>query len=1271
METSLLIKNQFSTINNYRYLERIGEGGYGLVFKAEQLSTSQTVAIKTIKFKDGISKQKKNQQLARFERETKLCAEINHPNIVQLLDKGYSGNGEPYAVFEYIEGETLKEFILQNNGLLAPEMAVLMGQVLDALVCAHAKGIVHRDLKPHNIMVSKLGSKYYVKILDFGIGAFTHDFRSVDYQSLTVTQDVLGTPTYSAPEQLRGEAPTVKSDLYAWGLIVIECLTGKPVMDGGSIAEVFQQQLMPSNVPIPPAIVGHDLAHLLRRVLEKNPRNRAENVESIFKEFEQINFNTLTGNIAIQRKVTTSFEEVTIGNDMVWSGISGSRKQLTVLCLKLNVEIANDVHLDIEILDAIQKDQLNLCKDTAIRYGGHVSGTFMNNLAVYFGYPESNDTDARRAGRTALELVTEIKKRSTLMLAQHGVTLSIQIGVHTGTVLVKRNHTPEGNVPNIAFDLVHKAAPGNVLVSASSKKLLAQFLEFEKVEANDISNTTEVLKIFKLVGERQTEALSSLRPWSATREMIGRDDEQTELLKLWELANDKGNAIIINGQAGIGKSKLTHEVKKEVRSVGRVVRECRCLPEHQNNALYPFFNMLRNHWGIVGIEDKNLVIQKVKNALNNVGCTKKSSFALLCSWLSISLPEEYVISQATPEEQKKLLFHILKQCILQIDRENPFLLVVEDLHWLDPTSTEFIQYLLSDLEDNQYFLVMTTRPVFENPWKYDYLSQINLETLPKNAIQLLVEGVLGGESISNKTLNYIEKRADGIPLFIEELTSMLLEQKYIQLENKVYELVESSIDMVPMTLQDLLNARLDRLSLAKETAQLAAAIGREFSYELLVKSSVKDEATAQSDLNLLMNSDLIYRQRRVQGENYIFRHALIRDAAYDGMTESSKKEIHSNIAITLEDSFPNQVEENPFEIARHYGSGTEYKKAIKYGAIAAKGSLDRSADFEVLEYTNLLLEWISKLDESMADYDDNLNVHCIRTNALMNKYGWSTEEVQISALKAYELIQERGFKGFKLSNIISAYWALFTYYHVASDRDKVDTLTIEFSKLSELSNDKGLGLSSTVLRGIHLFNSGDLKNGIKILESVKKYMDGTNMNEPTYIVGIENFCWAISYLGQALWQDGKKNEARKEMDWALDRAKKIDHAPTICLMLFYRGIVYQWDKDKKSAKIATDEAIAIADKYNLLGYRMYASTINDWASDKIEPIDETINQLQMMGCNLALTNYLSLPAELEFKNGDVEKAISRIDRCLELCEENKEYFYQKELLKLKASFKNY
>ncbi|SHJ30268.1 serine/threonine-protein kinase [Aquimarina spongiae] len=186
-------------LENYSIIEKIGEGGYGIVYKAKQISTGQTVAIKILKFKEIPDQKSIKQQIARFDRETKLCAEINHPNIVKLLDKGFTANQEPFAVFEYISGQTLKDLITLHNGLSADETGVLMGQVLDALVAAHAKGIIHRDLKPHNIMVTQTGTRSHIKILDFGIGIFTHDFRTDDYKDITLTHEVIGTPAYSSP----------------------------------------------------------------------------------------------------------------------------------------------------------------------------------------------------------------------------------------------------------------------------------------------------------------------------------------------------------------------------------------------------------------------------------------------------------------------------------------------------------------------------------------------------------------------------------------------------------------------------------------------------------------------------------------------------------------------------------------------------------------------------------------------------------------------------------------------------------------------------------------------------------------------------------------------------------------------------------------------------------------------------------------------------------------------------------------------------------------
>lgn len=297
-------------ISDYTLLEKIGEGGFGIVYKARQTSTGQLVAIKVLKN----THSQKTQITTCFEQETQLCAQINHPHVIKLLDKGYAQDGQPFAVFDYVDGEPLKEQIIWNNGLSAIETGRLMGQVLNALVCIHGQGIIHRDLKPQNIMVAQTQTGSQAKILDFGSAVFTRKHPINECGKLK-DKATVGTPGYSAPEQLRGEIPTVRSDMYTWGLILLECLTGAPVIQGNTPSEVFAQQVSPKKVPIPASIHHHPLSNLLRWVLEKNPLKRAGNALKLYKAYLKIDFKTLTKKVNTKQIREFPNKDLTIDND--------------------------------------------------------------------------------------------------------------------------------------------------------------------------------------------------------------------------------------------------------------------------------------------------------------------------------------------------------------------------------------------------------------------------------------------------------------------------------------------------------------------------------------------------------------------------------------------------------------------------------------------------------------------------------------------------------------------------------------------------------------------------------------------------------------------------------------------------------------------------------------------------------------------------------------------------------------------------------------------
>lgn len=1240
-------------LENYKVLEKIGEGGYGLVYKAEQISTGQTVAIKMLKFKESVDGQSKKQQIARFERETHLCAQINHPNIVKLLDKGYTANQEPYAVFEYIWGETLKELIGYTNGIPAEETGVLMGEVLEALVYAHSKGIVHRDLKPYNIMVTKTGTRSHAKILDFGIGAFTNDFRANDYADLTLTQEVIGTPAYCAPEQLRGEPTTTKSDLYAWGLIVIECLTGQTVMQGNSVAEIFQLQLNTIDVPIPASIVGHPLADVLKTVLRKDSQQRASKAETVYEAYTKINFNTIVGQIQPQNTTSISVDNSTAVNQFAWRSTHSEKRVLTVLCAKLSLSITDQSALDIETLETIQKDQLQHCKDIGLRYGGYILGIMADTIIMCFGYPQASDNDARRGGRTALEINSQLQKRSALLYAQHKIGLDTRVAINSGTVLIRHKSSPEGLVTNTAFNLLYSIQPGHILVTEITKKLLDPYLEFETFDTQLFSGGGQSVQTYLLTGERITEAFSNLSSRSADQKMIGRDREQKQILEVWESIKTKnGKAILIKGQAGIGKSKLIYESKKQLINYGHIVRECRCLPEYQNNALYPIFEMLKKDMAILEGTD---IIPQLEKVLKKAHCDLAKAVPVLCSWFSIPLGETYTISQVPPAEQKEILFDTLKKCILSIDEQQKFMLIIEDLHWMDPTSLDFLNTLIDTIDQENYFLLLTARPEFESNWNTESISDITLQTLEQSSTHILIKDILQEESIDATALDYIVNRADGIPLFIEDLTRMLLESKYLIFKDNAYRLKEKFDETsVPITLKGLLNARLDRLGFAKETAQLAAAIGREFTYELLVKSSLNDEAMVQANLNTLLEAKLIYRHRRVQNEIYVFRHALIRDAAYEGMVSLLKKEVHGRIAETIEHNFHEIARDNPFELARHLAEATQYEKASQLGLKAIKRHIKNSSNEEALRLHIISKEWVDCIDDESQKLRGELELNTSVLAAVALKEGWGSQNQYEMATRNIELIEalkaQKSYVSEENNNEheLKNDWVMFSYLHGRSKNKEAKIVGEKLLGKAKKGKNHKVEMAISSFLGQSYFISGDIEKSEKLFTTVIEKFDLQKDKAIHIEYGSDPYIFATGLLGFIYCFRGYPDKALKSYEKGIQYAKTTNNDALIVLAFLFMGCFLSLIDNKKLCKEYVQEL------HEMLGNRfekVWVSNlfylIEDWVYNKTDIAEEKRASMIEAGLSLVLSYYEPSMAKTYLKEKRYDIAIALLQDSLQ------------------------
>ncbi|MFT2112211.1 protein kinase domain-containing protein [Marinomonas sp. 2405UD68-3] len=972
--------------DEYELNQQIGQGGFGVVYKAVYKKTGQNVAIKFLhlaKQSDGKNRQR---QIARFERESDFVSKLSHPNIVRLLDKGSINDTNVYSVFEFVDGTSLNDYIKQKGALDVEETYNIMLQVLDALVHAHQQGIIHRDIKPSNIMLSQTGAKSCVKLLDFSISTLTLGQRKDDYQMLTMTQESIGTPTYCAPEQLRGELATFSSDIYLWGLVFLECLTGEPAIFGSSTAETYHKHLSDTAVPIPSALLSHPLGHLLQQVLRKNASERISRAEELYQKLDQLVISNLVGLILpISAKKPSDNEYANSENSQATlilrkddpnhlpteTSQLSERKQITTLALRMRIKGMENAQSDLSIIETFFYSTRSQCLDIARRYGGYHVGNLSDLSLFYFGHPVASDHDARLAARTALEIISLANKQQPYMKLRHGCELELNIGIHSGILLKRGNHVPDGFANHYATDLSYLAGDKSILCSLDTKAILEPYYQFEDA-AEKTQNSQQPSSVLK--AERIIEAFGFVRGVRNTSSLIGRKKELSALraavasfsrqsyhssieqapteLDSNSAEKDK-HAVHLHGEAGIGKSRLIHEFRR--LESARAHQIFQCLPEHKNNALYPILSIVKTV--LSTLFDKEKPQGKQLETLISTGTfvgEKTDMITILAAWLGIDDLEKHQLSTLEPSLQKSLLFEGLSY-ILAIVRykqqsesaqHHPknAIYIFEDIHWSDPTTLDFIAHLMQDYEDQQPketndntqtvadllkpAIITTSRQPVPEKLLGSRLQPVHLEQLTQDDTHEFITELFEGADVSEEVMATLATRSDGIPLFIEELVFMLKRQRLVHLNQGTIGFVDpQQIDEIPSSLRESIQHRVDGLIYAKDTLQLAASMGRQFDYERLVAASHFSELQVQNDLSELIDNQLIIQQRHVAGDRYIFKHTLVRDASYESIDPQSRPALHELIAEAIVATSDTSDRFVTSELAQHYEKAHQHAQA--------------------------------------------------------------------------------------------------------------------------------------------------------------------------------------------------------------------------------------------------------------------------------------------------------------------------------------------------------
>ena len=648
------------------------------------------------------------------------------------------------------------------------------------------------------------------------------------------------------------------------------------------------------------------------------------------------------------------------------------RRQLTVMFCDLVGSTALSEQLDPEDLRELMASYQAACGQVVERYEGHVAQYLGDGLMVYFGWPRAHEDDAQRAVRTGLEIVTAVKGVAA------GEPLQVRIGVATGSVVVGETGAGDaavpkaavGETPNIAARIQALAGADEVLIAATTRRLAGGTFDYEDLGEQNLKGVVEPLRVSRVLGASRAEGRFDAQTVGGLTPSVGRETETQLLLDRWQQAKEgEGRVVLLSGEAGIGKSRVTEVLRDRLKSEPHTRLGYQCSAYYSNSAFYPTIAQLERAAGFARDDTAEAKLDKLEATLA-LACDDPMAVAPLFAAL-LSLPaDRYPPLDLSPQQQKQQTVEAQSDQVLNMAAKDPVLMIFEDAHWMDPTTLDTLNTLIERIESARVLLLITYRPEFEPPWtNYSHVEVLSLSRLSRRRGADLVAKVVGDKALPDEVLDQIVAKTDGVPLFVEELTKMVLESGILRDAGDHYELDGPLPPLaIPATLQDSLMARLDRLSSVKDVIQIGAAIGREFSHELLSLVSPLGDNDLQDALSQLVNSELVHRRGQGADTKYVFKNALVQDVAYDSTLKSKRQQLHTRIARALEKRFQNDVEIAPELLARHYSEAGLAEQAVESWLAAGRRATGRGALKEAVAHLNAGLEHAKVLaDPSLRD----------------------------------------------------------------------------------------------------------------------------------------------------------------------------------------------------------------------------------------------------------------------------------------------------------------
>ena len=911
------------------------------------------------------------------------------------------------------------------------------------------------------------------------------------------------------------------------------------------------------------------------------------------------------------------------------------RRQLTVMFCDLVGSTALSTQLDPEDLRKIIGAYHRTCAAVVAQNGGFVAKYMGDGVLVYFGYPRAHEHDAEHAVQAALALVAAVGKLDTAAAGR----LEVRVGIATGLVVVgdivgsgeAQERGVVGETPNLAARLQAVARPGMVVIADATRRLVGDLFLLTSLGAQHLKGLAGPVEAWAVEGTNAIDGRFEALHRRELGTLVGRVRECAVLEQSWSRARtNDGQVVLIAGEAGIGKSRLVAAILEHVAADAPTQLRYYCSAQHTNSALYPIVKQMERRANFTREDDQKARLDKLDTVLDRSGvpALHRSTIADL---LQLANDGRYPTSDLTPAQRRQ---RTLEAIVLDIERQarsNPVLMIFEDLHWIDPTSLELVGQLIEAIAALPLLLVATFRAEFVPPWAArPHIKRMTISRLGAQETEALLDEVIGGQPLPAHMRKEIIDRADGIPLFVQEMTKAVLEAGT---EPQLVGAIPAAASSVPATLHASLMARLDRLGPAKEVAQIAAAIGREFSHALLAAIVPQTEPELNHALDRLVDAGLLFRQGAPEDAHYVFNHALVQEAAYGTLLRETRRELHALLAETIETDFLDVADRQPEVLARHYAEAGMRDKAANLWSKAGRRSLSRSALVEAAEQLTRALNLIATSPETAVQRRERITLQIELANALIHTKGHAAPETRAAFDQARALIEHAEKLGDTTDDPLVLFSVLYGFWvasRMSFRADATRELAAQFQALAAQRQATAPMMIGHLLMGISLVLTGELGAGCAELDRAVTLYHHAEHRPLAMRFGHDVLVSALAWRAFSHWSLGRTDAATADLERAIGEAREFDHAATLMYALAHVSLtlIYMGKLDsaaefaRELMQLADDKGSRFWNAYGkLLHGRVLALERQDHAA--AEMIEAGISAMQSTGATAYAPWYLS------------------------------------------------